>query len=135
MTEANDIVERLEATPKQIAAAWATWHARHGGKLGPGPAFVEAINAALNADTRIRSAIECTPSEDDLLTPAYMAGVEAGKASGIAEGMERAAVIIEEGYDRSIARKVDACAHGKFEWEDCEQCAVVAIRAAKEVMK
>lgn len=35
------------ATPEMIAAAWATWHKRHGGKLGPGPAFVEAINAAL----------------------------------------------------------------------------------------
>ncbi|MGR9130821.1 hypothetical protein [Rhizobium leguminosarum] len=35
------------ATPEMIAAAWATWHSRHGGKLGPGPAFVEAINAAL----------------------------------------------------------------------------------------
>ncbi|WP_199925218.1 hypothetical protein [Neorhizobium sp. SOG26] len=36
------------ATPEMIAAAWAAWHSRHGGKLGPGPAFVEAINAALN---------------------------------------------------------------------------------------
>lgn len=36
------------ATPEMIAAAWATWHSRHGGKLGPGPAFVEAINAALS---------------------------------------------------------------------------------------
>lgn len=35
------------ATPEMIAAAWATWQSRHGGKLGPGPAFVEAINAAL----------------------------------------------------------------------------------------
>lgn len=36
------------ATPQQIANAWAAWHARHGGKLGPGPGFVEAINAALS---------------------------------------------------------------------------------------
>lgn len=35
------------ATPEEIAAAWATWHERHGGKLGPGPAFREAIGAAL----------------------------------------------------------------------------------------
>lgn len=42
-----DVVEN--ATPEMIAAAWATWHERHGGKLGPGPAFVEAINAALRA--------------------------------------------------------------------------------------
>jgi len=37
----------MKATPEMIAAAWKTWHARHGGKLGPGPAFVEAIEAAL----------------------------------------------------------------------------------------
>jgi len=37
----------MTATPEMIAAAWSTWHKRHGGKLGPGPAFVEAINAAL----------------------------------------------------------------------------------------
>lgn len=56
--EARQVAERIEAlehkvaaleavTPEMIAAAWATWHSRHGGKLGPGPAFVEAINAAL----------------------------------------------------------------------------------------
>jgi hypothetical protein len=37
------------ATPEQIAAAWATWHVRHKGSIGPGPGFVEAINAALDA--------------------------------------------------------------------------------------
>jgi hypothetical protein len=35
-----------------IAAAWNTWHSRHGGKLGPGPAFAEAIEAALSALSR-----------------------------------------------------------------------------------
>lgn len=33
--------------PDVIAAAWGAWHSRHGGKLGPGPAFVEAIEAAI----------------------------------------------------------------------------------------
>lgn len=37
------------ATPEMLAAAWGTWHARHGGRLGPGPAFREAIEAALTA--------------------------------------------------------------------------------------
>jgi len=36
-------------TNEMIAAAWKAWHSRHGGKLGPGPAFVEAIKAALSA--------------------------------------------------------------------------------------
>lgn len=39
--------EPVIPTPEMIAAAWATWHSRHGGKLGPGPAFREAIQAAL----------------------------------------------------------------------------------------
>jgi len=37
----------MSVSPAAIAAAWNAWHARHGGKLGPGPAFVEAIEAAL----------------------------------------------------------------------------------------
>jgi hypothetical protein len=32
-----------------IAAAWGAWHSRNGGKLGPGPAFREAIAAAISA--------------------------------------------------------------------------------------
>lgn len=40
------------ATPEMIAAAWKAWHSRHGGKLGPGPSFVEAINAALAAQPK-----------------------------------------------------------------------------------
>lgn len=37
----------MSATPEQIAAAWATWKVRHKGSIGPGPGFVEAINAAI----------------------------------------------------------------------------------------
>lgn len=36
-----------DVTPEMIAAAWATWKTRPGWKLGPGPAFREAIEAAL----------------------------------------------------------------------------------------
>lgn len=36
-------------TPEMIAAAWAAWHSRHGGKIGPGPAFGEAVPAAIFA--------------------------------------------------------------------------------------
>ena len=42
--------EVTRATPKMIAAAWRAFRKdRLGPLLGPGPAFVEAINAALNA--------------------------------------------------------------------------------------
>jgi hypothetical protein len=44
-------------------------------------------------------------------------------------GIERAARLIDEGFDRpGIERKVDKCAHGLFGWDDCEQCAATAIR-------
>lgn len=45
-----DLTEKVaaRATPEEIAAAWATWKPRHQDRLGPGPAFVEAINAAFS---------------------------------------------------------------------------------------
>lgn len=36
----------MQVTPEMLAAAWRAWHSRHGGKLGPGVAFREAIEAA-----------------------------------------------------------------------------------------
>jgi len=39
--------EAREVTPEMLAAAWRAWHSRHGGRMGPGPAFKEAIEAAL----------------------------------------------------------------------------------------
>lgn len=39
----------MRATPEMIAAAWRAWKVRHKERLGPGPGFVEAINAALEA--------------------------------------------------------------------------------------
>lgn len=38
----------MRATPEMIAVAWATWKSRPGWKLGPGPGFAEALEAALN---------------------------------------------------------------------------------------
>lgn len=48
IADAGEMMDAAEecARPDEIAAAWKAWRARHGGKLGPGPAFVEAINAA-----------------------------------------------------------------------------------------
>lgn len=42
----------MMATPEQIAAAWGAWRVRHKGSMGPGPGFVEAINAALAVSPR-----------------------------------------------------------------------------------
>jgi hypothetical protein len=43
MRDLRELIERER--PTLIAAAWAAWHKPHGGRLGPGPAFVEAIDA------------------------------------------------------------------------------------------
>lgn len=50
-------------------------------------------------------------------------------ASAREAAFEEAATLIDEGFDRGIKRKQDTCSHGKFEWEDCEQCASAALRA------
>lgn len=57
-------VARLRAalecpTPEMIAAAWDAWKARHGGKLGPGPGFREAIQAAGRA---LVAAVDASPT-------------------------------------------------------------------------
>lgn len=45
---------------------------------------------------------------------------------------EVCALLIEQGFDReNVVRKTDECAHGRFGYEDCEQCAVIAIRSRK----
>ncbi len=41
--------------PEVIAAAWKAWKSRHGGKLGPGPAFTEAIEAAVRCLAVLRA--------------------------------------------------------------------------------
>jgi hypothetical protein len=41
----SELIERER--PQLIAAAWKSWHSRHGGRIGPGPAFSEAIDAIL----------------------------------------------------------------------------------------
>jgi hypothetical protein len=55
-------------------------------------------------------------------------------------GIERAAKLIEEGYDRPVATpwgingasKNDLCPHGMAVYQDCEQCAAAAIRQLGE---
>lgn len=43
---------------------------------------------------------------------------------------EHLAGVVEQGFDRpGIKTKHDKCAHDRFGWEDCEECAVLALRA------
>lgn len=53
---------------------------------------------------------------------------ERGRRKGLSDGAD----LIDEGFDRGIKRKQDTCAHGKFEWEDCDRCASAALRAKVE---
>lgn len=46
---AGAVLTPREPTSEMIAAAWRAWHARNGGKLGPGPAFVEALTGGIAA--------------------------------------------------------------------------------------
>lgn len=39
----------IVVTPDMLTAAWATWRPRHGGRIGPGPAFTEALRAGIEA--------------------------------------------------------------------------------------
>ena len=53
-------------------------------------------------------------------------------AVAILSERERCAKLIEEGFSRGIESKTETCAHGKFSWEDCDQCCAIAIRTQKE---
>lgn len=68
------------------------------------------------------------------LTPAAAqatldARINAAKEEGRIMGLREAAKLIDEGFDRGIAPKVEQCAHDRYGWEDCESCASAAILA------
>lgn len=56
---------------------------------------------------------------------------KAARESGKAEATERAASIADGNFDNGIRRKIDKCAHDKYDWEDCNACVAAAIREAK----
>lgn len=68
----------------------------------------------------------CTNADDEIIR----LNRELADARNVA--LEEAATLIDEGFERDINRKQDTCAHRKFGWEDCEQCAAAAIRSLKE---
>lgn len=75
------------------------------------------------------SAIDARLAQVDSLIARAQAA-EASLASARADALEEAAKLIESGFDREgITTKHDKCPHGLYGWEDCEQCAVIAIRA------
>lgn len=80
-------------------------------------------------------------SDDDLPCEAcdLLMALAKERDAAFAAGMERAAEIVAEGFDRPVGSpfrqdgvqcKNDKCTHGHWMYEDCEQCAVLAIRAA-----
>ena len=70
------------------------------------------------------------PREIRALTPAdAQAALDARINAAREEGLRLAAKLIDEGFDRGIASKVEQCAHDRYGWEDCESCASAAILA------
>lgn len=85
---------------------------------------------AYNAGLEIRYAIAASGLDPIHHIPEVDRIIERRLAEATAAAMERAAQIIDEGFDRGIKHKRETCAHGKFGWEDCEQCCSAAIRQA-----
>lgn len=51
-----------------------------------------------------------------------------------AEEREACALLLDEGFEREgVKHKNDECSHGRFGYEDCEQCASAAIRKRGDV--
>lgn len=76
------------ASIEAIAAAWGTWKKRPGWKLGPGPGFVEAIDAAIAIEmAAARDAIEFV-REYSMRDPVFAKGHDK-------ERIKRAIAIIE----------------------------------------
>jgi hypothetical protein len=81
-------------------------------------------NALYNCLEALRSSLKEIREENDRLK---------GERDEIrSAALEEAAKLIEEGYPRpGITNAHGRCPHGLFGWEDCEQCAVAAVRALK----
>lgn len=55
---------------------------------------------------------------------------------GFQDGLRKAAKEISEGYERpGIYTKHDTCLHGKYEWEDCDLCAVLHLESLLDIPK
>lgn len=69
-------------TPEMLAAAWGAWHFRHGGKLGPGPAFAEAIAAAMAVAT-ILADLQRVTAERDVLRQVAVSAIGEGLTAAV----------------------------------------------------
>lgn len=70
------------------------------------------------------------------LHPEFLrSSLSTARSEGIREGLEMAAKVIDEGYDRNIGPRDKTCAHDRWSHEDCDICAAAAIRAKIEEVK
>lgn len=74
---ARDIIAGA-VPPEVIAAAWKTWRVRHKDHLGPGPAFVEAITAAVEAYRAAGYRIVPPPAPPEPERPGVYLNLETG---------------------------------------------------------
>lgn len=109
-------LEARIAAPMPVASEPVAWMG-----YWPGAGSVNSTTEL----TRFRSTMENWKGAE--ITPLY-----ASPQPTFNDGVEAAAKLIEGGIDRGIRTKRDTCKHNRFGWEDCELCAVDAIRALKE---
>ncbi len=99
------------ATPEQIAAAWGAWRVRHKGSMGPGPGFVEAINAALAASPAATE-IEALRRENQELREANR---QLHRRAQLAERTHQMAIDVLTGwYDYLCKHALGAPKKGRF---------------------
>lgn len=105
--EGGCICGRAEVEPQALAAAWGAWHSRHGGKLGPGPAFSEAIAAYLT------------------VSPAHSAGILEGlRIAGRKDEMDAEQISTCRNCDEPLPDEPIDCgeAYGRPLLFCCEDC-------------
>ena len=117
----DDIIERLESTREIIAAELARI-SKIDMTIAPPHARASVRTAALHIERALHAAGYrlVAPGELD------------------AETVEQCAKLIESGYDKPVGKpwrkdgkpsKNDQCPHGRYMYEDCEPCAVIALRS------
>lgn len=84
-------------------------------------------------------AFDPTREADAVLVALHAAGYRIlGPGELDTETVEQCAELIETGYDKPVGKpwrkdgkpsKNDECPHGRYMYEDCEPCAVIAIRS------
>lgn len=128
MTTEREIAEKLRLLGQSRNSVGGEVVTVHRDIFNEAASLLETVAAerdALLADNRMK---------DELLT----AAVDDYNRAVLTE-REACARLVEEGFDRAVAEsyrndgvssKNDKCQHGRYMYEDCEACCVIAIRSS-----